>query len=347
MSVKHIICSRAAFLRMRRPNLSPALALFLLSPAIGELLSGSSPPSEFFTPFGLVVLLSLYGGGAVLIRELSTRWGKGMASVLLMGAAYGVIEEGFMVSSFFNPAWQDLGQLGVYGRWLGVNWVWAVMLTIYHSVYSIAVPIILVELAWPELRSLQWLSGRTFKVLIFVFVSVVAFGFLLFVRVTGYTPAAPQYLSAIGVASALFLASYAIPSDVGRHGKMTLPRPLFLWGLGATGSFVFFLGFWSLPSILPLWSVGIFFGPTLVLIFAAYLSRYRWGSGADRHLFSLVAGGLTFFMVFAPLQEMDSSRTDNPTGMSIVALVFVAILLFLKRRIWSRYRTGMYRLFPD
>jgi len=270
-----------------------------------------------------------------------------MASVLLMGAAYGVIEEGFMVSSFFNPGWQDLGRLAVYGRWLGVNWIWAVMLTIYHSVYSIAVPIILVELAWPELRSLPWLRPRTFKVVTFVFVSVVVLGFLLFVRVTGYAPTAPQYLSAIGVASVLLLASYVLPPRAGRGGKMTPPRPLILWGLGTAGTFAFFFGFWSLPSIVPFWPAGILFAPLLVLIFAAYLSRYSWVDEADKHLFSLVAGALTFFIVFAPLQEMDSSRTDNPKGMSIVALVFVVILLLLKRRVWSRYGTQVSRLATD
>ncbi len=49
---------------------NPALVLFFLSPAIGELLSGSSPPAEFFSPF-LPVLAVLYGGGAILSRELA------------------------------------------------------------------------------------------------------------------------------------------------------------------------------------------------------------------------------------------------------------------------------------
>jgi len=34
----------------------PALVLFFLSPVIAKLLSGSSPPAEFFQPFGLLVL---------------------------------------------------------------------------------------------------------------------------------------------------------------------------------------------------------------------------------------------------------------------------------------------------
>ena len=83
----------------------PALVLFLLSPAIGELLSGSSPPREFFALFGFTVMALLYGGGVLTAKELKVRWGKGMGSLLLLGAAYGVLEEGLMVASFQNPGW--------------------------------------------------------------------------------------------------------------------------------------------------------------------------------------------------------------------------------------------------
>jgi hypothetical protein len=39
-----------------KDRIPPALALYLLSPVIGELLSGSAPPAEFFTPFGFTVM---------------------------------------------------------------------------------------------------------------------------------------------------------------------------------------------------------------------------------------------------------------------------------------------------
>ncbi|RJS77070.1 hypothetical protein CW667_04190, partial [Candidatus Bathyarchaeota archaeon] len=135
---------------MRKPKIPPALVLFFLAPAIGELLSGSSPPLEFFNPLTLLFLASLYGGGAIVVRELKVRWKKDFRTVLLLGAAYGILEEGLLVKSFFDPYWMDLGILGVYGRWLEVNWVWTEMLIIYHAVFSISIPIILVELAYPE-----------------------------------------------------------------------------------------------------------------------------------------------------------------------------------------------------
>ena len=117
---------------------SPALVLFLLVPAIAELLLGSAPPAEFFNPISFLLLASLYGSGAIIVRELKIRWNKGYVSLFVLGAAYGIIEEGLMVKSFFDPKWMDLGILGIYGRWQGVNWVWVEWLTIYHAIFSIA-----------------------------------------------------------------------------------------------------------------------------------------------------------------------------------------------------------------
>ena len=44
--------------------------------------------------FQIVANLGLYGPGVILIREAFVRWKKGWASVLILGAAYGILEEG-------------------------------------------------------------------------------------------------------------------------------------------------------------------------------------------------------------------------------------------------------------
>jgi hypothetical protein len=49
-------------------------SLLVLSPALGELLSGSCTPLRFFNPLTLLALILFYGGGTVLIRETRVRW---------------------------------------------------------------------------------------------------------------------------------------------------------------------------------------------------------------------------------------------------------------------------------
>lgn len=312
-----------------RWEIPPALALFLLSPVIGELLSGSAPPSEFFNPVVFALLASLYGSGAVLARELTIRWGKGYGSLLLLGAAYGVVEEGLMVKSFFDPAWPDLGLLGVFGRWMGINWVWAEMLTIYHAVFSIAVPVLLVELACPSRRRERWLGSRALGGLTALLAGVVLLGFF---GLTPYVPPLPQYLSAVLLVILLVFLAWKLPLDREKRGSVQPPRPLYLWAVGLLGTLVFFLIFWALPSLLPPPPVMLL-GVLLVLGFAAFLKRYKWNEGSDLHRFALISGGLTFFILLAPLQELDKTRTDNPQGMGLVGLVFLVGLLLLRRRI--------------
>src|SRR2546430_2662031 len=132
----------------------PILFLLLLTPGIPEYLSASSQvtllvfnPILFFLFLGANI--GLYGSGVILIREAMIRWKKGWASVFLLGVAYGIVEEGLALWTLFNPIAQPVGVLGVYGHWLGVNWVWTVGLLIFHSVYMIGLPIFLFGLVFP------------------------------------------------------------------------------------------------------------------------------------------------------------------------------------------------------
>ena len=78
-----------------------SLFLFFISPVTAELLSGSTPPLQFFNPFVFTILVAFYGCGVIIMRELKVQWGKSYASLLILGMAYGIIEEGLAVKSFF------------------------------------------------------------------------------------------------------------------------------------------------------------------------------------------------------------------------------------------------------
>ncbi|MFN2225993.1 MAG: hypothetical protein ACK2UY_06790, partial [Anaerolineae bacterium] len=83
------------------------ILLLLLSPLAAELLSGSAPPAEFFTGWA-ILLVTWYGLGAILCRELSIRWRSGLAGLFLLGAAFGILEEGILIKTFFDPNAIDL-----------------------------------------------------------------------------------------------------------------------------------------------------------------------------------------------------------------------------------------------
>ena len=48
------------------------------------------------------------------------------------------------------------------------------------------------------------------------------------------------------------------------------------------------------------------------------------------------AGALGFFLIIAPLQEMDAARADNTSGMAVAALAVLVGLVWLARRVNRR-----------
>lgn len=248
---------------------SPAAILFLLAPLVGELLSSSSPFPGFLAAW--LPLAVLYGSGALLIREARVRWSLGWPAVFLLGAAYGIVEEGIVVRSFFDPRWGDLGLLAEYGRAGGVNWTWSHLLTLFHSAMSIAAPILAVELAFPDRRNESWIGRRG---LIWSGLGVlgwIALGDAGFMDAT-----AGQLLGATAVVGALVLLAVRVHRP-DRAAVPATPRPRrYFWLAFVTGLVTFVIPHAASenPGLHAVWpSIGI----TLVPAFGLYLWD-RWSA---------------------------------------------------------------------
>ncbi|MEM3726063.1 MAG: hypothetical protein QXK98_04275 [Candidatus Bathyarchaeia archaeon] len=316
---------------MKKPKLSPSLVLFVLAPAIGELLSGSSPPLEFFNPIAFFLLASLYGSGAILMRELKVRWKKDFRALLLLGAAYGILEEGLMVKSFFDPEWVDLGVLGVYGRWMEVNWVWTEMLVIYHAVFSITIPVVLVELAYPERKGDSWIGKRTFAGLVALLAFVTALGYFF---LTPYIPPLTHYLIAMFAMFLFIYIAYKIPSESQNAKEKKADKPKLFWTAGLVSTTVFFLLFWAGPNFINTPIVLMLFGVAFVFGMLKLLGGFDWENpeSATSRL-AIVAGALSFLIFLAFLHEL-----NGVFGMSLVGLTAIIGLLLLKRKMMGRCR---------
>jgi hypothetical protein len=314
---------------LETPRIPPALALFVLAPAIGELLSGSSPPTEFFNPIAFLFMVSLYGSGAIVVRELKIRWKKDFRALLLLGAAYGILEEGLLVKSFFDPNWVDLGILGSFGRWLDVNWVWTEMLIAYHAVFSITIPIVLVELAYPQRKNDRWTENRQFISFILLLFAVTTIGFLF---ITSYIPPLPQYVLAVLVMSLFVYAAYKVPvKNEGKETKTRKGRTLYLAGLA--GSTAFFLIFWVGPYIFVSPIIVMTIGVTLVFGMLKFTNGFEWNASPPLDRLAIVAGALSFFIILAPFQESAAIAKGTATGMSLVGFAAIVGILLLKRRL--------------
>jgi hypothetical protein len=292
------------------------------------MMLGSTPPLAWLNPIAVLFLVWLYGAGVLVVRETAVRWKTGWPSILLLGAAYGIIEEGLAVKSFFDPGWKDLGTLGWYGRSLDVNWIWAVWLTIFHAVVSIAIPIFLVECIWPRTRGQPLTSRRGYITAIILLAGATV---TINVLLTAYRPSVWHLLGAF--AAVVFLAWAA------RHHAARLwawiparklprsPRVYALAGFGfLMGSFLLYGGgpfFGSFPIVTILEGMSVLFA-VMLLVRRTSAEPERWA----RQRFAFVAGCLGFLIALDVFLELAGVR-----GVAVVAALFVYLLVRLYRRI--------------
>jgi hypothetical protein len=278
----------------------PALALFFIAPIFGELFSGSSPLNEYINPVTFITLSLLYGCGAIIVRELAIRWKKGWLSIFILGAAYGIYEEGILVQSFFDPGWQDLGSLAVYGRVAGVNWVWTEHLTIFHMLISVAASIAFVEALYPYHRMERWVNSRGWWIANLIGVLSLVIPWKIMVK---YDSGIWWHLSWLAVIGLGFLARFVPAHPLKpRDKRVTKPWRFFLAGF--LGFFIQFVIVYSSAekqtTPFPVIMISLF----VFDLFMLWLLLHMSGNGSawdDRHRMALIDGALSFFLILGPL----------------------------------------------
>lgn len=317
----------------------PAVGLFFLSPLVAEFLLGNI---SLNAGFAVIALAPLYGGGAVLVREVTRRSGRGWTTILLLALAYGVLEESVATQSLFNPNYvgQHLLQ-PAYIPALGMGAWWTLFVLTLHTVWSIAVPIAIVETFARSRRTTPWL-GRVGLVVVSVL-------FVFGVAVTGFfsvfnDPFVASPAQFVG-AAVVIVVLVALGCTVGRRldvrpvdGRHT-PSPWLVGGASLVISSAFLAATtWGnqLPWLLVAGYVAMY---VLALAVARYWSASpEWG---DAHRLALAGGALLTYAwhAFPQPPALPASPTVDLVGNVIFAagavLLLVAAALRLRRPVPS------------
>src|SRR5262245_4920828 len=131
-----------------------ALTLLVLTPLIAELSFGSTPLHLAWLL--LPILIPIYGAGVLLIREVVCRAGGGWPSLILLGLAYELVEDGIGLQALTSTHLYDAATWGP--RVLGLNTVYWEAQIGYHIVFSVLIPILLVDLLFPRHRGRPYLK---------------------------------------------------------------------------------------------------------------------------------------------------------------------------------------------
>lgn len=321
---------------MRRA--APAIALFFLSPLVAEFLLGDFTVTVLWL---LVPLAPMYGGGAVLIREVVRRTGRGWPAIVLLALAYGVLEEGLTTMSLFNPDYLNAHLLDKgYVPALGIAVPWTLYVLALHTIWSISVPIGLVE-EWTTRRTTPWLRTPGLIVAAALFLLGVFGSTASTYGRSHYIAPWPQLLGTVVVIVALVVAAFRVPSRP--PADRPAPRPgivlAVLLGCGAV-----FEGATAVPGS---WPGDTAIGVALLVIalagaavcLARWSRRAGWGPW---HRFAAAAAGLLTYAwhSFLTTPLIGGGPVATPVSHAVLAAAAVLLLVLEARRIRARTAAG-------
>ncbi|HEY3501336.1 MAG TPA: hypothetical protein VGN37_00965 [Actinocatenispora sp.] len=263
-------------------RLAPAFTLVLLAPFVGEFLLGNVPVRGLVAfPF----LALMYGAGALFVRELARRTGRGWPTILALGLAYGVVEEGLGDMSLFDPNFVGLHLLDA-GKLFGVGWTWWFYVLTLHTVWSIGSSIGLAEALFARRGTGPWLGKVGLVVSGLVFVLGVTLVQLQFHA--KYHLHLGQVLLSLGLVVACVVVAFLLPRPRPAVATGGVPRP---W-LVTVGVFVAAALFHVLERLLPGgWPVlvDVVLYVTVAVAVTRYARRTTW---SPAHRYAVVAGAL-------------------------------------------------------
>jgi hypothetical protein len=306
-------------------RLPAALSLFFLSPLIAEYLLGSLPISMIAI---LPLMAAMYGSGALLIREAVRRTGRGWPSLILLATAYGLVEEGLITQSLFNPNYLHLRLLDFgYVAWLGTGLPWLVYVISIHVVWSLSIPIGMSEVLFKNKRDQPWLGPVGIGVFALLFLAGSAL-------IASYTykslpfMASPRQFAVTGAAvAALVIAAFLMPKTASPSDRHA-PNPLILFGAAfGAGSALMLVEqlaahgwHWPWPACL----IAMLLIEAAFVAFMIVMTRGRRWSDAQRC--GLMSGGLLVYVWVGFVTDKDLHGTADLPAHAVIACLFILLL---------------------
>lgn len=270
----------------------PVIALLLLAPVCAEILYGYDDSTGDPAALALAMLffVPLYGAPAVLVREIARRLGLGWAGILLLAAAFGVVQAGLVDQSMFSRSYRDIpwwsaASEPTFIEPLQVSVYLVVTFVTGHVVQSIGAPIALVETLFPGRRHEPWLRPWAIVVVSVLYVAASAVILADHLATENDHASAGQLVGAGLAAAGLVVAAVTL----GRRPEHIVPgRVPAPWVVGVGAA----LGGMSLAVLPPSrWgTAGVIAVLATAVVMVWHLSRR--GDWSQAHVGALAGGAL-------------------------------------------------------
>jgi hypothetical protein len=271
-----------------------------------------------------------------LIREIARRLKFGWPGIVVLGLAYAVIEEAFVTQSLFNPNYLGLSLLDYgYISSLGIGAWWTVFVLGIHTIWSVAVPIALVESLTPSARRTPWLGsvGLAITAIIFVIGCFLASTF----QPEPFMASGPQLLASavvvvVLIAIAMILGRVKVSAPTGTPEP---PAVLVVGGAAfALGSAFMLLAI--LGEVIP---ASLNIAGMIGLIAAGSLLFWNWSKRpgwSEEHRLAVAAGLLLTYVWYGFVQvpsTFDTSPLIDTVGNVIFAVGALILLVIARKRV--------------
>jgi hypothetical protein len=310
-------------------RVAPAIGLFFIAPLVAEFLLGDLPINLLGA---LVILAPMYGGGALLIREVVRRSGKGWPSIFVLALAYAIFEEAFTTQTLFNPNYLHLNLHlldHAYIAALGISVWWTIFVLTLHAVWSISVSIALVEALVPDRATAPWLGWIGLAVTSVLFVLAAAVSTKIEVKQDHFVASIPQFAVAAVICVLTIVSAFCLPARSTGGASGWVPGPWFV-GAGALAAGSIFL---LVPNAWGWWAVVLYLVLDLVLIMTVIALSHRAGWNSQ-HRLALAGGAALAYAWHAFLQNpaVGSSGRVDRIGNVIFATGLIVLLVIAARR---------------
>ncbi len=224
-------------------RIAPALVLLVISPLIAEFLLGDFNIRQLGY---LGIFIPLYGASALFIREIVRRTGRGWATMILLGVVFGLVAEGLVNLTLFNPnyAGAELLKYGFIPQ-LGTSFNYAVFIVSLHTVWSISVPIALAEGLSGERSRQPWLRTPEFVIVGILSILGLTGTAISTIKRFDFVASIAQYTSIIVIALLILFIAFKLV-------KAPLKKPEKQKGKAPSIWLVFIVAF-ILSSVFQLW----------------------------------------------------------------------------------------------
>lgn len=304
----------------------PVLGVLVLAPWFAEMSWGGYPPTDI--PVILLFLAPMYGGAAVLIREVARRTGRGWPTILLLAAAFGVLQAGIVDQSLFNPSYDRYDfQHPVHVDGIDVSLYYLLAFVAGHVVASIAAPIAVAE-AWSRRGREPWLTRRTSWLLAVLYALSTLVNHIGVKDEAGHGFQAAPLQTLTAAVTVVLLVTVALRWRARATTDTRVAPPWVVTAIGFVAYLLYLPGENTAAFV-----VGVSVVALVVAVVGTWSRSRRWG---DDHTFALLVGTLLVGLVMPfwsePYDDSVGARQELVADIGAAAICLTIVVSTVLRR---------------